>query len=357
MRSYRPTSPEDLAARTQVSNQVLLWLDEPQDWNRKVRYLRLQGWIVPKRDEPFVAIRALLRGQVFEGAFDRDRPDVPKHVGIPDAPVKCGFTVDVRVPFGKGRLELQVARADGKWIKAFARDVHGPLRMSMVEQRQRADEQTRAHHPFFIDRPAEEEWTTPRRHLHVSGWCFAKNGDEIVELRGKVRGKTFPANYGILRPDVAASYDCGMAALRSGFSLDAKLPPGPATFVLEARGRSGTWTEVLTRPVRGALLRPRRVDEEEAVGNYAEWIRQYDQLTKRDRDAIAEHIRGFPSQPRFSILLPVYNTDERWLRRAIESVRAQFYPNWQLCAVDDASTQPHVGKVLEEYAARDPRIK
>ncbi len=62
-------------------------------------------------------------------------------------------------------------------------------------------------------------------------------------------------------------------------------------------------------------------------------------------------------QPLISIIMPTYNTPERWLRRAIESVQEQIYPNWELCIADDASTAPHVRAVLSEYAARDKRIK
>jgi GT2 family glycosyltransferase len=61
--------------------------------------------------------------------------------------------------------------------------------------------------------------------------------------------------------------------------------------------------------------------------------------------------------PRFSILMPVYNTPEPYLRLAVESVRRQTYPFWQLCVADDGSTEPHVRRVLEEYAALDPRIE
>ncbi|MDD2828459.1 MAG: glycosyltransferase, partial [Sulfuricurvum sp.] len=40
----------------------------------------------------------------------------------------------------------------------------------------------------------------------------------------------------------------------------------------------------------------------------------------------------------FSIIMPVYNVEPKWLEMAIESVRSQWYPNWELCIVDDAST-------------------
>jgi glycosyltransferase involved in cell wall biosynthesis len=58
-----------------------------------------------------------------------------------------------------------------------------------------------------------------------------------------------------------------------------------------------------------------------------------------------------------SVLVPVYNTEEKWLRRCIESVQAQAYPHWELCLADDASPASHVIRVLNEYAAKDDRIR
>jgi len=55
--------------------------------------------------------------------------------------------------------------------------------------------------------------------------------------------------------------------------------------------------------------------------------------------------------------MPVYNSDERWLIRAIESVTQQVYPNWELCIADDASTELHVIRIIEHFRQIDPRIK
>lgn len=59
----------------------------------------------------------------------------------------------------------------------------------------------------------------------------------------------------------------------------------------------------------------------------------------------------------FSILVPLYNTPEKFLRQAIESVIAQTYPKWQLCLAD-GSDEMHasVGKICQEYADKDDRI-
>lgn len=62
-------------------------------------------------------------------------------------------------------------------------------------------------------------------------------------------------------------------------------------------------------------------------------------------------------RPLISILLPVYNTPEKWLRLCIESVLLQKYENWELCIADDASTRPSVREVLEEFRQRDKRIR
>jgi len=63
------------------------------------------------------------------------------------------------------------------------------------------------------------------------------------------------------------------------------------------------------------------------------------------------------SDPLISILVPVYNPPERYLREMIASVQTQSYPRWELCLADDASTEPHVRRVLTEFARSDGRVR
>ncbi|HEX7058273.1 MAG TPA: glycosyltransferase [Solirubrobacterales bacterium] len=60
--------------------------------------------------------------------------------------------------------------------------------------------------------------------------------------------------------------------------------------------------------------------------------------------------------PRFSIITPVYETPAGVLRAMLRSVRAQSFPGWELCLVDDASKQSHVRRILDEAQRSDPRI-
>jgi len=87
------------------------------------------------------------------------------------------------------------------------------------------------------------------------------------------------------------------------------------------------------------------------------WIRRCERLSRRDIRAIRQTTTQLTYQPLLSVLMPVYNSDERWLRRAIESVQHQLYSNWELCIADDRSTDPRVGEVLREIQSSDPRLR
>ena len=89
---------------------------------------------------------------------------------------------------------------------------------------------------------------------------------------------------------------------------------------------------------------------------YEEWIKEHS-LKQEELEKIVSHIGAMKYRPLFSVLVPVFNTEETCLRRCLDSVLAQLYPDWELCIADDASTEPHVRKVLEEYAARDSRVR
>ncbi len=66
---------------------------------------------------------------------------------------------------------------------------------------------------------------------------------------------------------------------------------------------------------------------------------------------------GPPGQTLFTVATPVWRVAEEHLRAAIDSVRCQTYPHWELYLADDASPDPHVRRVLAEEAHRDPRVK
>ena len=61
-------------------------------------------------------------------------------------------------------------------------------------------------------------------------------------------------------------------------------------------------------------------------------------------------------EPLVSVGLPCYNRPEM-LRRAIECILNQTYKNLEIIISNDASPNPAVKPMLDEFAARDSRIR
>jgi O-antigen biosynthesis protein len=61
-------------------------------------------------------------------------------------------------------------------------------------------------------------------------------------------------------------------------------------------------------------------------------------------------------KPLISVLTPVHNPPVHMLDEAIASIRSQSFAAWELCVVDDGSSDPEVIAALERHAASDRRI-
>lgn len=90
---------------------------------------------------------------------------------------------------------------------------------------------------------------------------------------------------------------------------------------------------------------------------YESWIAQFDTRSRGDAIELRRRLRAMRRHPVISVILPVYNPERRVLEAAIASIEGQLYEHWELCIADDASTDPDIRPLLEEIAARDPRIK
>ena len=66
----------------------------------------------------------------------------------------------------------------------------------------------------------------------------------------------------------------------------------------------------------------------------------------------------FEKEIKFSIVVPLYNTPEKFLKEMIQSVLDQTYSNWELCMADGSDGQHgDVEKICKQYAKKDKRIK
>lgn len=130
-----------------------------------------------------------------------------------------------------------------------------------------------------------------------------------------------------------------------------------AATILRRYGLKGVMRSV------GVLLRgegpPLMADETRADRHqYREWVKRHDPpLTAAARERITQRMADLPTRPAFALVMPLVEAEPQRLRRAIDSARAQVYPDWVLQLVAGASTSPTVRSLVEGYAAEDSRIR
>ncbi|MCW6511419.1 glycosyltransferase family 2 protein [Lichenifustis flavocetrariae] len=123
---------------------------------------------------------------------------------------------------------------------------------------------------------------------------------------------------------------------------------------MNRRNRIGVWTNIQRIMLNAPTVSPRDRTNDQAYGR---WVKQLDRLTAADRGAIKEHVARLEYRPKISIIVPVYNTPESVLTSTVQSVFDQLYPDWELCIVDDGSTEPHIAKLFDRFAEADARVK
>ncbi len=134
--------------------------------------------------------------------------------------------------------------------------------------------------------------------------------------------------------------------------------------VAERQALLQTKTFRLTSPLRQAWSRTRQTrgraahsGPQPAPLTYLDWVEHYDSLEEAGKRELSGRLERLARRPRFSILMPTFDPEEEHLRRALDSVVNQIYPEWQLCIADDCSTTPRTREVLEEYRRQDPRVE
>ena len=87
--------------------------------------------------------------------------------------------------------------------------------------------------------------------------------------------------------------------------------------------------------------------------SYLEWVYNLKEKYNEKKD----DLKSLKYKPLISIVVPVYNANEKVLSECIESVLKQTYNHFELCLADDASTLEETKKCLKKYAKKDKRIK
>lgn len=75
------------------------------------------------------------------------------------------------------------------------------------------------------------------------------------------------------------------------------------------------------------------------------------QINSIDRQQLSKK----PAYHRFSVIIPAFN-EEKFIRRGVESVLRQTYPNFEVIAVNDGSSDK-TGMILDQLARQHPKLR
>jgi len=91
------------------------------------------------------------------------------------------------------------------------------------------------------------------------------------------------------------------------------------------------------------------------VDGYRDWRTLRKRFLKEEFN-VHTFLVSLEKQPIISIIMPLYNTPEPYLKEALQSVKEQLYPHWELCLVDDASTD-ELASIIKEIFGSNSQVR
>ncbi len=92
------------------------------------------------------------------------------------------------------------------------------------------------------------------------------------------------------------------------------------------------------------------------VDRYAQWIAQHEP-DAADLEKQRAESGSLTSRPKISLLLPIHDTPRGFLDALFASLAAQTYDNFEICAVDAASSRAETIECLQEWQGKEARLR
>ena len=324
-------------------------IDEERYDDRHGHILSLDGWYIhpEKKECGFVLLGDGYEKIDLPEIEHRERPDVLTALNTDCGEVLPGFTVHIpevlKLMEKFGDLELFLTEGDNRisiW-SINAEDLHELVKESLVE--------------FHLDR-IEVLYGTM---LEIQGWA--------VDQRGSVEVTVHKEDTSLLdcritrgrRPDVVErrSLDDVYRSQEIGFRISAALPEIPGKkIILHFCGDSVTKTYDIDVETLRKEQKPKGFfyrlfhKEPEKTDDYEQWILKH----RPDKKTLRKQKKAvFQKKPLISIVVPLYQTPEPYLRELIDSVKVQSYEDWQLCLADGSPDDRLKGFLDRNYGKED----
>lgn len=272
------------------------------------------------------------------------------------------LNIEVELPADwqeKKQLSIVDTRKTAKWI------------IEKVSVRQLKKKQSGLE--YFIETASVSENV-----LTLSGWGI---GTEALNITLKIDGKTaedvvIKKNY---RRDVMEVFEEAPAKYEAGFQLSVPVNHAKRVEIqLESGGKKSVYKTSVAAAASGkgsasaingfqkffiylkkeglsATINRIRVKlfHKKDTFTYERWLKD-NQITREELEE--QRKEQFEYEPKFSIVVPLFQTKESYLRALIESVEKQTYGNWELCLADGSGANSPLEKIVAEYQKKGCNI-
>lgn len=333
----------------------------------------IQGWRASEDSRPIeIQVRGDEVAPIAFRAISFPRPDVLEarpELAVSEADI--GFQITI------SNVEVLLQRFERVTVRL--RQGEDSKVLVQKERRQMAQEYRDAAIRYQIDvlkRDGED--------ILLQGWCIdTMRQDQMSLTDEKGRKIDCTANYRIVRSDVIQEeglepdYACGFVievprkkvccskmVLKFWNDLTSKqevIDMKEFDYKNSVRGR------VLNVLKRENKVRNLQVLKSRGVGGFVDFVKEeiYTESEKyaywwKKNQATAKELKEqtahrFAYEPKISIVIPLFNTPEKYLKELIDSVVAQSYGNWELCLAD-GSTSPKTGAYIKKHYNSEGRI-
>ena len=193
--------------------------------------------------------------------------------------------------------------------------------------------------------------------IMIRGWAASRDADSDLKISVQDGDGNVLNVYveRLVRGDVnqmfgvAEDYESGMHIL-----IDRAVLNTPYVWLIFDNGKESQREKV--RINAGSALERKiraRKNAESDEPDYDLWIRSQEPDAKERR---RQRSRKFERQPKFSVVIPLYNTPREFLKEIMDSVLNQTYSNVELCLAD-GSTDDGVEQYIKKHYAKEGRIR
>lgn len=112
---------------------------------------------------------------------------------------------------------------------------------------------------------------------------------------------------------------------------------------IKEKGWRVTWIEMKRHMIMGTVAEPEEL--------YQRWIEKNEPTEKELED---QRKVKFKINPKISVVVPMYNTPEKFFKELVNRLIEQTYSNWELCLADGS---PEKNEKLKSIYEKDKRIK